>query len=212
MWYGTYMDNSDENSSARNEPETVIIPPGPIEPADWVELARLALDNLEPYEGVGRPKRIDVTSVTELLAAITRGLHQTTACKLARISYQTYLEWQKLGKSGVPGYVEFLELLEVANAQAEDWHVRNIRRHATSDWKASLITLERRFRARWGKAETIDHRVSGQISHTHSLSITNLPTPADFNYLAELMRQPALPAPTEATEQVIDGEYTEQDE
>lgn len=118
-------------------------------------------------------------TVGELIAMTVRsGAFRAEAARIAGISRTVVFNWANRGEdalaaalekvehgdqlqvSHVPEaerpYVDFVNALEEAEAAAEVWHVRNLRRHAEKDPRVSQWFLARRWPERWGPREHPD--------------------------------------------------------
>lgn len=122
--------------------------------------------------------KVEVT-VGQLIAMTVRaGAFRAEAARIAGISRTVIFNWTNRGEDAlaiameqvaeaedlkaedVPEadrpYVDFVNALEEAEAQAEVWHVRNLKEHAKKDPKVSQWFLARRWPERWGAREHPD--------------------------------------------------------
>lgn len=99
-------------------------------------------------------------TVTDLLTLIRAGTTVRGACGVARVGKSTFYEWLKQGRAAKAKHEggeqlnehealakQLVDDLEVAEAEAEARHVKNILTKATAadgDWRASAWWLERR--------------------------------------------------------------------
>jgi hypothetical protein len=117
-------------------------------------------------------------AVTAVLDLIRCGNSRTAACAAAGIPRTTFHDWIKAGEELVLALQDGLILEEElterervlvglraglyqAYAQAETWHVQNIRNHAEGDWKASAWWLERARPESFGKQSRVEHTGRG---------------------------------------------------
>jgi hypothetical protein len=121
----------------------------------------------------------EVTTGELIVLAVRSGLFRAEAARAARVSRTTIHNWEERGEDAIAAaqehveegqqvtpadvpeserpYVEFALDLDQAEAEVEGWHVRNIKRHAEKDWKASSWWLARKHPERWGVREHPDN-------------------------------------------------------
>jgi hypothetical protein len=119
----------------------------------------------EPKKGPGRPTKFTPDRVKKLLDAIQGGNYRETACKYAGISHQTLRNWIHIAqRPDAPSeYVEFLEALERAEAEAEIFDIGLIRRAARDggQWQAAAWMRERKNPERWGRRDATKIELTG---------------------------------------------------
>lgn len=125
----------------------------------------------------------EVTFGQLVVLGVRSGGFRAEAAAAAGISRTTVFNWAKRGDDAlalaqehtedgeqvkvedVPEkdrpYVDFVNALEEAEAQAEQWHVRNLKTHAEKDPKVSQWFLARRWPDRWGVREAGDSGAGG---------------------------------------------------
>lgn len=123
----------------------------------------------------GRPTKLNKQIIEEIALMVKLGNYIETASAFAGISKVTLYEWMKRGRRELERvndgkgrkirkseelYVEFLNAIEQAMAEAEVRDVQTIYNATKIDWKASAWRLERKYPDRWGKTE--HHEVSGK--------------------------------------------------
>ena len=93
------------------------------------------------------------------------GCYVLTACARAGISEATYYSWLQKGEEGKRPYLEFLESVKKAEADAEALAVGTVLRVAFDperpNWQAAMTYLERRYPQRWGRRV-----VEAQVEHS----------------------------------------------
>ena len=106
---------------------------------------------------VGRKTKLDVKRLKKVVDGITAGLPYDTACALAGITYQTFLNWMRAGEAAESGkFFEFFEEVKKAEAIAESVHIANIKNAGKSGvWQADAWMLERRHPEKCGRREQI---------------------------------------------------------
>lgn len=87
-----------------------------------------------------------------LVEILREGNYVETACAIVGIHKDTYYEWRKRGEAGEAGYVEFLDQITRASAEAERAALAVIR-SAVNNWQSSSWFLERRFPAKFALRE-----------------------------------------------------------
>lgn len=112
----------------------------------------------------GRPTKFTPETVKKLLEAVRLGNYRETACKYAGISHQTLRNWIHLAQrpDAPPEYVEFLEALERAEAEAEVEDLGLILRAAREGtWQAAAWRRERKNPERWGRRDATRMELTG---------------------------------------------------
>ena len=97
------------------------------------------------------------------------GNYMETAAAYAGISKNTLYRWLKEGRrelerreEGIPAnpelnlFVEFVEAMEQAQAEAELHDVQIIQAAAQEQWQAAAWHLERKYPDRWGRKVAVD--------------------------------------------------------
>lgn len=138
----------------------------------------------KPEKKAGRPPKLDVERVERLCQYLRAGNYIKTACAGAGISQSLYHNWHSTGCDDREAgrktkFVEFLERIEEASAEAEIMLVAEVRK---AGGKGALEVLKRRFRDRWGDKALMEHSgPDGTPIPTSSapinLVITMAPTP-----------------------------------
>ena len=111
----------------------------------------------------GRKTKLDEKRLKKVVDGITAGLPYDTACALAGITYQTFLNWMRAGEAAGSGkFFEFFEEVKKAEAIAESIHIKNIKDAGKNGiWQADAWMLERRYPEKWGKKEQVKQEISG---------------------------------------------------
>lgn len=106
----------------------------------------------------GRPDSED--AVYRVLEGIKAGMSYEGACGVARVTYNTFLNWRKRGEVETAGkYFKFFQELQYAEAIAEAEMLKKLKEDPDTKWVA--WRLERRFPDRWGKKEQVKQEISG---------------------------------------------------
>lgn len=107
----------------------------------------------------GRPDSED--AVYRVLEGIKAGMSYEGACGVARVTYNTFLNWRKRGEVETAGkYFKFFQELQYAEAIAEAEMLKKLKEDPDTKWVA--WRLERRFPDRWGKKEQIKQEITGE--------------------------------------------------
>lgn len=112
----------------------------------------------------GRPTKFTPETTDKLLSALKSGNYRSVACKYAGISFQTLRNWIKIAESpdAPVEYVEFLDALEKAEAQAEVVDISIIRQAAhNGQWQAAAWIRERKNPERWGRRDVSKVELTG---------------------------------------------------
>lgn len=122
----------------------------------------------DPLEGrgapVGRPTKFTEETRGKILTALKGGNYREVACRYAGVSYQTFRNWLKMAEdaSAPPEYLEFLEAVEKAEADAEVADLALIRRAAQEgSWTAAAWVRERKNPERWGRKDRTAVELTG---------------------------------------------------
>lgn len=91
----------------------------------------------------------DKPTAEKICNAIAEGNTHRTSCAIAGVSHTFFYEWMN-------DDVAFADMVKEAEAEAERWHVENIKRHAKDNWLPSAWMLERRNPKEWGKKDKLD--------------------------------------------------------
>ena len=98
----------------------------------------------------GRISKYTPDRVERIVAALRAGNTRQAACAYGSISDETFATWCRR-------YVEFLDAVKKAEADAEVRHVANIAKAATDGtWTASAWWLERRRHEDWGRKDRVN--------------------------------------------------------
>ena len=107
----------------------------------------------------GNPGKED--AVYRVLDGIKAGMSYEGACGVARVTYNTFLNWRKRGEVETSGkYFKFFQELQYAEAIAEAEMLKKLKEDPDTKWVA--WRLERRFPDRWGKKEQIKQEITGE--------------------------------------------------
>lgn len=118
---------------------------------------------------LGAPSILDDQDrIDRFLGFLNLGMYINQACDLVGWSESVYHKWRKIGEEAQDieqsnrddrqqQAVEFVESVKRARAEAEAYHIRNLRR-ASDDgsWQASAWWLERSFPERWGRKDRVE--------------------------------------------------------
>jgi len=108
---------------------------------------------------------------SRIVESLQQGNYIETSARYAGITPQVFYKWMKRGISerqliqdGVEAnpeetiYVDFVEAVEKARAQAEMRHVGLIQKAAVDGtWQAAAWYLERSYPKRWGRSNRLEH-------------------------------------------------------
>lgn len=127
------------------------------------------------YEQGGRPTKFTPETKEKILTALRAGNYRQVACRYAGISHQTLRNWINRAEEGDPAYVEFVEALEKAEADAEVADLALIRRAAGDGaWQAAAWIRERKNPERWGRRERTQVELSGPDGGPVALAVSHM--------------------------------------
>ena len=113
---------------------------------------------------MGRPTTLNQDKIDAVCTWLHAGYFVEDAARMAKIPKSTFYNWLEKGKADREAgedsiYVEFLDSIEVARAQAEGIFLGSIRNAATRGvWQAAAWWMERSF-AKWSKDQNV--KISG---------------------------------------------------
>lgn len=111
----------------------------------------------------------------KILSALRAGNYRVAACKFAGISDETFRRWMNAGKAGEPDYVDFVEQVKQAEAQAEASLVATIRKAAGDHWQAAAWLLERKYVTRWGRRDLSWERMRREERQAQARALADIP-------------------------------------
>ena len=117
----------------------------------------------------GRPTKLTKKVQEAIVESVRNGNYIETAAKAAGVSKQTFYNWRARGEEGGRDdaiYVDFLDALTRAEAEAEERAVKALGDAFESDWRAASEYLRRRHPDRWSTQD----RIGGQVKHEHQVS------------------------------------------
>lgn len=112
----------------------------------------------------GRQKKLTPELIERICQAIRAGNYAKVACGLVGISESVYYHWlSEAKKEGAEGiYLEFLESIELAEAEAEVRAVALITQSANNgSLRATQWFLERKHSERWGRKDMLKQEITG---------------------------------------------------
>lgn len=130
---------------------------------------------------MARLSKLTPETQKKIVDAIAEGNYLETAAALGGITYTTLNNWMKKGEAASSGaYVEFLEAIKRAEAEAESLRVSRISKAGKDgNWQADAWYLERRYPEKWGKRVTEITGPNGgpiQTETTQKLDLSKLST------------------------------------
>jgi len=156
----------------------------------------------------GRPTKFTPETRDRILTALRAGNYRETACHYAGISHQTLRNWILKADTpdAPPEYIEFLEAIERAEAEAEMVDIGLIRQAAQGGtWQAAAWVRERKNPERWGRRERTSVELSGPDGGPVQVGVGVHVDVAAIEGLAEVLEQRALAA-AQVEAEVVDVE------
>jgi hypothetical protein len=103
----------------------------------------------------GRKSKLNAELIEEASGLIKAGNFAVVVCQYLHISQAAYYEWLARGQDDLDNniksiYVEFMESIKSAEAEAEIRNVSIIQSAAITTWQAAAWHLERKHPDRWG--------------------------------------------------------------
>ena len=116
---------------------------------------------------MGRPTKLTPRVHKAIVTSVQNGNYIETAILAAGIAKQTFYNWKARGEEGGKGnaiYVDFLDALTSAEAEAEERAVQALTGGFSDDWRAASEYLRRKHPDRWSTQDRITH--SGKVEHS----------------------------------------------
>lgn len=136
---------------------------------------------------VGRPSKFTPETKKKLLDAIRMGNYREPSCNYAGISVSTFYAWLQKGRRQKKGqFVEFLEAVTRAEAEAEVRMVAQWQAQIPKDWRAARDFLARRFPERWGSKARMKVDHSGEITQSSKELLITKQLASDTKFLAAI--------------------------
>lgn len=136
---------------------------------------------------VGRPTKFTPETKKKLLDAIRMGNYREPSCAFAGISVSTFYAWLDKGKRQKKGeFVEFLEAVTRAEAEAELRMIAQWQAHIPRDWRAARDLLARRYPERWGLRARVGLDHGGEVTHVHEANSITEQLIADPDFLTAI--------------------------
>ena len=136
---------------------------------------------------VGRPSKFTPETRKRLLDAIRMGNYRESSCNYAGISVSTFYAWLDKGKKQNRGeFVEFLEAVTRAEADAEVRMIAQWQAQIPKDWRAARDFLVRRFPERWGPRARMEIDHSGERSQSPKELLIPQQLASDMKFLAAI--------------------------
>ena len=106
----------------------------------------------------GAPTKLTPELQATIVAYVRGGGYVETAASAAGIDKTTLYDWLKRGAVEPGIYREFSNAVQKAMGESEMTDVARINKAASEgQWQASAWRLERKFPARWGRKDRIEH-------------------------------------------------------
>lgn len=105
---------------------------------------------------MSRPTKLTPEVRETIVEAIRKGVPARHAAQLAGITESTFHNWISSGKVAKSGrFLEFLESIKRAEAEAIEAAVGSIRTAMPDDWRAAMTYLERRYPEDWARRQVL---------------------------------------------------------
>lgn len=131
----------------------------------------------------GRPSKLTPAVHDHLVEAIKSGNYIETAVRACGIGVSTYYGWMERGEADLANgkdtpYAELSEAIRKAEGEAETDALGEIRKAARDSWQAAAWYLERKFPARWGRKDRVEHTGKDgdaiKLSHDYDREVDEL--------------------------------------
>jgi hypothetical protein len=114
----------------------------------------------------GRPTKLTPEVQQEIGQNIIDGLSFADSAEMAGITYETFNNWMKEGKTASEGiYFQFFQYIKTCEMEGKKENIRIIREAGRNgNWPASAWLLERRYPDEFGRKD----RLSADLNNKHS--------------------------------------------
>lgn len=108
---------------------------------------------------IGKPCKLTPELIKKFIKYIKQGNYITICCKICNIDYSTYRKWMIRAADEIENgvklskYINFFNIVNEAQAEAEASIVEIWRKICPEDWRACRDLLARRFKDRWAPKE-----------------------------------------------------------
>jgi hypothetical protein len=120
---------------------------------------------------MARPTKLTPEIKQKLVLAVQAGNYRDAAAGYAGIAPATFYNWLERGRKAKRGpFVELLEAIALAEADAEARIVLSIRTKIPDDPNLGLRFLERRYAARWSQRSQVTHAGEMGVRHEPPLA------------------------------------------
>ena len=110
---------------------------------------------------MARSSKLNIEVQNRICDALRAGNTRKVAAMYGRVGETTFYRWMDEGKNATKGKKrEFWEAVTRAEAECEVWHVANIKKQASGDWRASVEWLKRRKPEDWSEKRVVDNKPS----------------------------------------------------
>lgn len=139
----------------------------------------------------GRNTKISPKRIKQISDLIAAGNYANIACQSSGISEATFYNWLARGQKEKERmtvlrgndeivepnneyiFVEFLEAVKKAEADAESAAVIHVRTAMATNWQAAMTYLERKFPDRWGRRDTTKN-VNVNMNQNRDMDLSKL--------------------------------------
>lgn len=105
---------------------------------------------------MGRPEKLTKEIQSTILTFLAGGNYLETAALASGIDKNTLFHWLRRGRKAKSGkYRDFLIAVQKTQAEREGLDVAQVQKAGTKDWKATAWRLERKYRKRWGRVDSL---------------------------------------------------------
>ena len=133
---------------------------------------------------MGRPTKLNSEVQNRICDALRAGNTRRVSAIYGGIGERTFYDWiergdnPKLKKDGTPykddePFVQFSQAVTRAEAECEVWHVANVKKQASGDWRASIEWLKRRKPKDWTEKQQIESDNTHKIVVEYTDAVQN---------------------------------------
>jgi len=135
--------------------------------------------------------------IQSVAKSIKDGMPRMRALKAAGINEGEYRKLLRLASEGAPPFPSFLRIIEQAESEAQQHHIKSI--SGSGDWRAHAFILERQYPKEWG--QKIQLEVKRELEKVFAVAEEVLPEEQFIQLLERISRidsEASADAPKEA--------------
>lgn len=116
--------------------------------------------------------KINQEFIDEACKLISHGMNNKDVCDMLMVSEKSFYHWRNQGDEDIKNgkmsiHRKFSESLKIAQTKFKAYHISQINKATSNDWKASAWMLERKFTNEYGRFDRAKIEVTGNLNVTN---------------------------------------------